>query len=139
MSPLDHILISGLQARAVIGVHAWELHQPRPLLIDVELGVDARAAAATDRLRDAIDYKAVSDEIIAFCASKEFRLIETLAETLARLLFERHLDPVAEADHRQARCGAGSQGRGNSHRPPTRRLRGVRALILPYYGARELG
>jgi dihydroneopterin aldolase len=86
----DQILISGLQARAIIGVHAWELHQPRPLLIDLELGIDARNAAASDRLRDTVDYKAVSDEIIAFAASREFRLIETLAESIARLLFERH-------------------------------------------------
>ena len=52
--------------------------------------MDARNAAATDRLRDAIDYKAVSDEVVAFALSREFRLIETLAESLARLLFERH-------------------------------------------------
>jgi dihydroneopterin aldolase len=90
MSAYDHILITGLQARAIIGVHAWEQHKPRPLFIDLELGTDARNAAASDRLRDAVDYKAVSDEVVAFALSREFRLIETLAESLARLLFERH-------------------------------------------------
>jgi dihydroneopterin aldolase len=86
----DSILISGLQVRCVIGVHAWELHQPRPLLIDLELGIDVRDAAASDRLRDAVDYKAVADEVIAFAAAREFRLLETLAESLSRQLFERH-------------------------------------------------
>ena len=119
MNPLDHILISGLQARAIIGVHAWELHQPRPLLIDVELGVDARAAAATDRLRDAVDYKAVSDDIIAFAASKEFRLIETLAETLARLLFERH--PILSLRLTIGKPGAVPEARGVGIRIDRRR------------------
>jgi dihydroneopterin aldolase len=110
MTPLDRILISGLQARAIIGVHAWELHQPRPLLIDLELGVDARAAAATDRLRDAVDYKAVSDEVIAYAASREFRLIETLAESLSRLLFERH--PILSLRLTIAKPGAVPEARG---------------------------
>ncbi len=90
MNAGDSILIGGLQVRAVIGVHAWEQHQTRPLLIDLELGIDAREAAASDRLRDAIDYKAVADEVIAFAASREFRLLETMAESIARLLFQSH-------------------------------------------------
>ncbi|MBL6749762.1 MAG: dihydroneopterin aldolase [Nevskia sp.] len=90
MTSGDSILIEGLQVRTIIGVHAWEQHQPRPLLLDLELGIDLRNAAASDRLRDAVDYKAVADELIAFAAAREFRLLETLAESIARLLFERH-------------------------------------------------
>jgi dihydroneopterin aldolase len=119
VSAYDQILISGLQARAIIGVHAWEQHQPRPLLIDVELGMDARAAAATDRLRDAVDYKAVSDEIIAFAASREFRLIETLAESLARLLFERH--PIHSLRMTIHKPGAVPEARGVAVRIDRRR------------------
>jgi dihydroneopterin aldolase len=87
---MDHILISGLKVETIIGVHAWEMHLPRPLLIDLELGLDLRPAAASDRLRDALDYKMVADEVRAFVAGNQFRLLETLAEGIARLLFERH-------------------------------------------------
>lgn len=86
---IDTVFISQLDIETIIGVHAWELHSPRPLVFDLELGVDTRQAAASDEIRDAVDYKAVSDEIIALTRTRQFRLIETLAETVARHLFER--------------------------------------------------
>jgi dihydroneopterin aldolase len=119
MSAYDQILITGLQARAIIGVHAWEQHRPRPLLIDLELGIDARAAAASDRLRDAVDYKAVADEVVAHAAAREFHLIETLAESLARLLFERH--PVLSLTLTIHKPGAVPEARGVAVRIERRR------------------
>lgn len=85
----DTILIGGLEAGSIVGVHAWEQRAPRPLLLDIELGIDLRAAAASDRLRDAVNYRAVADEALELCRSRSFHLVETLAETLARRLFER--------------------------------------------------
>ncbi|GAC1634117.1 MAG: dihydroneopterin aldolase [Nevskia sp.] len=86
---IDTVFISQLEIETIIGVHAWEQHAPRPLVLDIELGVDVRAAAASDEIRDAVDYRAVTDAIIALAAARQFRLLETLAETIARLLFER--------------------------------------------------
>lgn len=86
---IDTVFISQLEIETIIGVHAWEQHAPRPLVLDLELGVDLRHAAASDEIRDAVDYKAVSDEIVALTRARQFRLLETLAETLARRLFER--------------------------------------------------
>jgi len=85
----DFILIEQLEIGMVIGVHAWEQRAPRPLVLDLELGVDIRTAAASDRLRDAVNYRAVADEILELGRSRRFQLIETLAETIARLLFDR--------------------------------------------------
>ena len=104
---MDRILISGLKVETIIGVHAWEVHRPRPLLIDLELGLDLRPAAASDRLRDALDYKAVCDEVSAFVASRQFRLLEALAEGIARMLFERH--PILSLDLAIAKPGAVAQ------------------------------
>ena len=119
MSARDCILIGGLQVRTVIGVHAWEQHQPRPLQIDLELGIDAREAAASDRLRDAIDYKQVSDEVIAFAASREFRLLETLGESIARLLFQNH--PILSLVITIAKPGAVPEARSIALRIERRR------------------
>lgn len=85
----DSVFIHRLEVETIIGVHAWELHQPRTLIFDLELGADLSAAAASDHLRDAIDYKAVADAIAAFAAERQFKLLEALAEALARRLFER--------------------------------------------------
>ncbi len=86
---LDTIFIQSLHVETIIGVHAFEQNAPRPLLIDLEMGADIRVAAASDRIRDAIDYSAVAEAIAGLAAGRRFQLLETLAETLARMLFER--------------------------------------------------
>jgi dihydroneopterin aldolase len=58
-------------------------------VVDLELDVDARIAAASDHLRDAVDYKAVCDDIAALVSEQSFRLIETLAEAIARRIMSR--------------------------------------------------
>ncbi|MGQ0530098.1 MAG: dihydroneopterin aldolase [Panacagrimonas sp.] len=86
---MDKVFIRGLRVEAVIGVHDWERRVQRPLLFDIELGVDTREAASSDRVRDAVDYAAVSDLVRQTTQSLKPQLLETLAETLSRQLFER--------------------------------------------------
>ncbi|MDH4458582.1 MAG: dihydroneopterin aldolase [Nevskia sp.] len=86
---LDTVFITALHVETVIGVHAFEQIEPRPLILDLEMGFDIREAAASDRIRDAVDYSAVADAIIQLAAGRRFQLIETLAETIARMVFER--------------------------------------------------
>ena len=86
---LDTVFITALHVETVIGVHAFEQIAPRPLILDLEMGFDIREAAASDRIRDAVDYSAVADAIIQLAAGRRFQLIETLAETIARMVFER--------------------------------------------------
>lgn len=86
---MDTVFITALHIETIIGVHAFEQNAPRPLILDLEMGVDIREAAASDRIRDAVDYSAVADEIIKLAAARRFQLIETLAETIARKVFER--------------------------------------------------
>jgi dihydroneopterin aldolase len=90
---LDTVFITALHIETIIGVHAFEQNAPRPLLIDLEMGTDIREAASSDRIRDAVDYSAVAEAIAKLAAGRRFQLIETLAETLARMLFERF--PIA--------------------------------------------
>jgi 7,8-dihydroneopterin aldolase/epimerase/oxygenase len=87
---MDRVLIRGLEVQAVIGVHGWERLAPRPLRLDLDLGTDIRAAAASDHLRDAVDYHAVCEAITAFARGTQPQLLEAFAERLARLLFERY-------------------------------------------------
>lgn len=90
---MDTVFITALQIDTVIGVHAHEQLAPRPLILDLELGVDIRDAAASDQLRDALDYAAVSDRLATLGRERRFQLIETFAETAARLLFAQY--PIA--------------------------------------------
>ena len=84
---MDQVFIHGLEAHTIIGVYAHEKLNERPLLLDLDLGVETRAAAASDKVRDAVDYQGVRDVVVAFIARERVDLLETLAERLARHLF----------------------------------------------------
>lgn len=84
---MDKVFIEGVEAETIIGVYASEKLAPRPLLLDLQLGVDIKPAAASDRVRDALDYQAVKDVVTKFVAAERVDLLETLAERLARHLF----------------------------------------------------
>jgi len=79
----DRIEIANLQVTTCIGVHAWERRVRQTLLIDLELPVDIRPAAAADALTLTLDYTAVAERARAFGTASERTLIETFAEDLA--------------------------------------------------------
>lgn len=85
---MDKIFIHGVEVKTIIGVHDWEQKQSRPLLLDIELGMDLRVSAASDQLRDTVNYQAVTDALIKWSAERRFGLLEALAELLARKLFD---------------------------------------------------
>lgn len=80
------VYIKGLRAQAVIGVYDWERHIRQPLVLDLEMASDTRRAAASDQLADALDYAAISRQVIALVEGSEFQLLETLAEEVARMI-----------------------------------------------------
>ena len=79
----DKILISAIDCLASVGVTAAERSRPQRLSIDVEFTVDARHPAATDSIEDAINYAEVAGAVSQVCSSREFHLIETVAELIA--------------------------------------------------------
>jgi dihydroneopterin aldolase len=56
--------------------------------LDLEMAADIRKAAASDRIEDTLNYKAIAKRLIAFVAGSEFRLVETLAERIAAIVLE---------------------------------------------------
>lgn len=86
---MDKIFIRGLKVDTIIGIYDWERTLIRPLIFDLELGVDVREAAASDRMRDSIDYAAVGDTVREIALNLKPELLETLAEKIARTLFDK--------------------------------------------------
>jgi dihydroneopterin aldolase len=48
----------------------------------------AAHSAASDRIEDTLDYKAVSKRLIQFVGDSSYGLVETLAENCARIIVE---------------------------------------------------
>lgn len=84
---MDKVFLRGLEVETIVGIHAWERQLKRPLLFDLDLGVDTREAASSDRVRDAVDYAAVAEVVTKLSETEQPALLETLAERIARQLF----------------------------------------------------
>ncbi|MDS4042668.1 MAG: dihydroneopterin aldolase [Candidatus Competibacter sp.] len=90
---MDIIIIRELRIETTIGVHPWERRNRQTLILDLELGIDIRPAAATDRLDDTLDYQVVAQRIGDFAAARDFQLVETLGERIAELVLREFATP----------------------------------------------
>ncbi len=73
----------GLVFRGHHGVFESERRDGQDFLVDLELGIDSTTAAATDDLRDTVDYGTLVDEVRVAVEDDPVDLIETLAQRLA--------------------------------------------------------
>ena len=85
----DIVFVEGLETEALVGAYDWERHARQPLLFDLDLEVDNRAAAAEDDLDDAVDYASVCAAVKRFVEASHYVLLETLAEALAAQLLRQ--------------------------------------------------
>lgn len=82
----DTITLLGLEVFGHHGVFDFERTQGQIFVIDLTLGVDTRPAAASDDLRDTVDYGGIADAVRACVGSDPVDLIETLAERIAEVV-----------------------------------------------------
>jgi len=80
----DRIVLAGMVFLARHGVNEWEKVEEQRFEVDVELGVDTQAAAATDDLANTIDYRGVYEATRRVVEDTTVELIESLAEAIAR-------------------------------------------------------
>ncbi|GIX29838.1 MAG: 7,8-dihydroneopterin aldolase [Porticoccaceae bacterium] len=85
---MDLVYIRDLRIETVIGIFGWEREVRQTVSLDLEMAADIRAAAASDRIEDALDYKAVAKRIIAHVQESRCQLVERLAEEVARIVTE---------------------------------------------------
>ena len=83
---MDKIYLEDLRVQAVIGIWEWERRVRQTISLDLEMATDARRAAATDQIVDALDYKGIAKRLASAVEESEYRLVETLAEALARIV-----------------------------------------------------
>jgi len=85
----DVVFIEGLAVEAVVGVYDWEREVNQRLLIDLEMAWNCQRPAASDEVTQALDYAAVSERVSGCVQALRPKLLETLAEAVARLLQEQ--------------------------------------------------
>lgn len=85
---MDRILIRDLQLRCIIGVDEHERRDKQDVVVNIVLHTDTRRAGESDRFEDAVDYRAIKKRIVAMVEGSQCRLLEALAEQIARACLE---------------------------------------------------
>jgi dihydroneopterin aldolase len=79
----DTISITGIECIGHHGVFDFERREGQTFVIDVALGLDTRSAAASDDLRDTVDYGSLVASVKVAVENDPVDLIETLAQRIA--------------------------------------------------------
>lgn len=79
----DELTVTGIECYGHHGVFEHEKREGQPFVVDLTLGLDTRAAAATDDLRDTVDYGSLVAAVKQTVEADPVDLIETLAQRLA--------------------------------------------------------
>ena len=80
---MDRIFLRGMRFMACHGVLPHEREVPQPFEVDVEMGLDLRAAGESDDLDDTVNYAEVYDVVSTVLTVTRKYLIEALAEEIA--------------------------------------------------------
>jgi FolB domain-containing protein len=87
---VDIIHIQDLEVFYRVGVPDEERAQPQRLLLDIQLYLDFRPAAASDDLTKTINYFAVTQQLLKFGEGRDWKLIEKLAEDIGATLISTY-------------------------------------------------
>ncbi|MEO1932915.1 MAG: dihydroneopterin aldolase [Pseudohongiella sp.] len=90
---MDIVYIRELEIEAIIGIYGWERKKKQLVSIDLEMGTDITAAAASENIGKTLDYKSVAKCLIDYVGKSEFMLVETLAENIAKIVMEEFSVP----------------------------------------------
>lgn len=83
---MDSLSITALSANTRIGVHAWEQRISQRLLLDIHIPADL--SACDDDINKTLDYDKLCQEVTKYIESNSFNLIETVANSVAKLIKE---------------------------------------------------
>jgi dihydropteroate synthase len=102
----DQIRLRGLAVDALIGVYPHEEQLRQRLLIDLDLTTDLRSAGASDDVARTVDYDRLAAIARQVATARHHRLIEAVAEEIARRILEEEAPRVRRVRVRVAKPGA---------------------------------
>ena len=85
---MDSILVRDLRVEVLIGIHKRERYLAQTVSIDLDIGIPGTTVFATDKVADTIDYAQVALKIKELAGTGHFRLVETFADRIAKLLID---------------------------------------------------
>jgi dihydroneopterin aldolase/D-erythro-7,8-dihydroneopterin triphosphate epimerase len=89
----DQIHIRDLLLRTIVGINEEERRDRQDVVINIALHADLRSAGASDDIRDSVNYRTLTKQVIQRVEASQFYLVEKLAAEIAAICLE---DPRVE-------------------------------------------
>lgn len=97
----DRITLIGLRGFGYHGVFEHEKREGQEFVVDVEITLDTRPAAASDDVADTVHYGELAEEVVAVVEGDPVDLVETLAQRIADTVLGRDaVDAVRVTVHK---------------------------------------
>jgi len=90
---MDNIFIDDIRIPIVIGIYPHERTSLQMVSISLLIGTSTKVAATSDNIADTIDYAEVVERLRGDLQSRQFNLVEKLAEHIASLLINDFRSP----------------------------------------------
>lgn len=85
---VDRIQIKDLSVQGIIGINPDERVNRQEILVNVTMWADTRAAADSDEIADAVNYRTINKALIAHIEQGEPMLVERLVAELAAICLD---------------------------------------------------
>lgn len=102
---MDQVFIRDLLLRGIVGINDDERVNRQDVLINVVMWADTSAAAKSDDIADAVNYRTVAKRIISHVEQGDPMLVERLVQEIADICFDTD-ERVAEVEVTVEKPGA---------------------------------
>jgi len=83
---VDKIFLRELRVETIIGFWDWERRIKQIVSIDLEIGTDARVAAACDGITGTLNYEQLAKRLIEFVGAAQYQMVEALATAIGQII-----------------------------------------------------
>jgi FolB domain-containing protein len=90
------LFIKNLKVTCIIGTDKYEREHEQEICMQLYLWTDIAKASRSDNLEDALDYRAIYDEVVRRVEHSKFSLIERLAYEVATICLQHPLTRKAK-------------------------------------------
>jgi dihydroneopterin aldolase len=90
---VDKIFLRELRIETIIGFWEWERRIKQVVSIDIEIGTDARVAAASDAIAGTLNYEQLAKRLNEFVGEAQFQMVEALATAIGKIVVQEFKAP----------------------------------------------
>lgn len=80
------IRITNLKLKTIIGIFGWERKVRQSVIINIAFDYDVSKAAKSDDIKNTVDYKAITKDVIDLVNGSRYYLLEKLTAEILKLV-----------------------------------------------------